>query len=164
MKTSSKVALTCSYCSKVFFRERWKHNASIKKGVTKVYCSRECSDKAKLSNKRVLTKVSPERIANARQGLYREACINCEQKSVGVINSHVNKHGHRRRTKECSCCNHRTVTYEITEDMYVTLDKNSDQQQVNPCMTCAHNKNHSCSFDFPEYLSPDSIDCNHYQQ
>jgi hypothetical protein len=45
--------LTCDHCGKQFEREEWQHNASMKRGRMKTYCSRKCAaDAARSPNRK----------------------------------------------------------------------------------------------------------------
>jgi len=43
-----------------------------------------------------------------------------------------------------------------------TEEPQQQEEQEPKCSSCNHNKGSMCSFDFPEYDTPDSFDCNHY--
>ena len=107
-------------------------------------------------------------------------CPNCGRSAVRVLESKKAQHGQRRR-KECEECKHRFTTYEISSEAYAKHEHflrlhqqlsrlicNSVADQVEggapeiKCLTCFHSINDNCSFDFPEYDTIDSFDCNHY--
>lgn len=104
-------------------------------------------------------------------------CPQCKQPGLRVIESRKTSHGTRRR-KQCECCGFRFTTHEVSADFYEEAQQNlilvsklykllgANQAEPlpleNKCTDCGHNKGGSCAFDFPEYDTPDSFDCNHY--
>jgi hypothetical protein len=107
-------------------------------------------------------------------------CPQCGKSAVRVLESKKAQHGQRRR-KECEDCKHRFTTYEISSEAYAqyehllhlhqqlsklmgtsVVDQIEDRLPEIKCLTCSHNINDNCSFDFPEYHTADSFDCNHY--
>ena len=109
----------------------------------------------------------------------RGKCPSCNGLGVWTIESRKATHGQRRR-KECSLCGHRFTTYEISSEDYAKYDhflymheelcKRLGTFQAQPmmqdkikCTTCHYNNGYECSFDFPEYNTSDSSDCNHYE-
>jgi len=78
----------------------------------------------------------------------------------------------------CECCGIRFTTHEVSADFYEEAQQNlilvsklykllGTNQSValpteNKCTDCSHNRDGGCAFDFPEYDTPDSFDCNHY--
>ncbi len=109
-------------------------------------------------------------------------CPSCGYATLKTIESRKTNLSTRRR-KECSFCGYRTTTHELTDEKFYEL-KTAQQllnrikdilqvqlQLVNvltansdsiPCSTCKHNSGFTCSFGFPEYDSPDAIDCIHH--
>ena len=109
----------------------------------------------------------------------RGKCPSCNGLGVWTIRSRAVTHGQRRR-KECRLCGYRFTTYEISSEHYAKYDhflymheelcKRLGTFEVKPaaqdkitCITCAHNKGDACDYDFPEYNTPDSSDCIHYE-
>ncbi len=107
-------------------------------------------------------------------------CPRCGKSAVRVLESKKAQHGQRRR-KECEECNHRFTTYEIQSETYAkyeqflylhqqlsklvcgsVVDQTENTGPEIKCPTCSYNINDSCSFDFPEYDTAESFDCNHY--
>ena len=109
-------------------------------------------------------------------------CPSCGHATLKTIESRKTNLSTRRR-KECNFCGYRTTTHELTDEKfnelktaYQLLNRIKDILQVQsevlttstsnsnsiPCSTCKHNSGFTCSFDFPEYDSPDAIDCIHH--
>lgn len=105
-------------------------------------------------------------------------CPQCKQPGLRVLESRKASHGTRRR-KRCECCEYRFTTYEVTADFYNEAQQNlllisqlhkllgsqvipSGSTEIK-CKTCIHNEAGRCAFDFPEYDTTDSYDCNHYE-
>jgi hypothetical protein len=107
-------------------------------------------------------------------------CPRCGKSAVRVLESKKAQHGQRRR-KECEECKHRFTTYEIPSETYVkyehflylhqqlsklirgsVVDQTQSKMPEIKCSTCSYNTNDNCSFDFPEYDTSESFDCNHY--
>lgn len=104
-------------------------------------------------------------------------CPQCKQPGLRILESRKTEHGLRRR-KECECCKYRITTYEVSVDFYNEAKQNlilisklqtllgtghlPSQPVTIKCTTCSHNEKGICAFDFPEYDTPDSFDCNHY--
>jgi len=110
------------------------------------------------------------------------ACPNCNEPAFRVIEIRHTKLSTRRR-KQCDVCKHRATTHEVTEDTFKTLKENQSlivklskllfdktieppeeiETLVNKCDDCQFNNGNDCTFNFPEYNTVDSYDCNHYQ-
>ena len=107
-------------------------------------------------------------------------CPQCHQNEIYIIESRKTRDATRRR-RECKSCGYRDTTYEISSHFYVEAEKNAQLVkkfrallsigEIAPitnskgeikCDTCSHNTRSKCSFDFPEFLTEDSIDCNHF--
>ena len=107
-------------------------------------------------------------------------CPRCGKSAVRVLESRKAQHGQRRR-KQCEKCKHRFTTYEIPSETYVkyehflllhqqlselicgsVVDQTKGKMPEVKCLTCSYNINENCSFDFPEYNTAESFDCNHY--
>lgn len=109
-------------------------------------------------------------------------CPSCGHATLKTIESRKTKLSTRRR-KECGFCGYRTTTHELTDETFQELkaaqqllNRIKDTLQIQyqstttsivdqdfiPCSTCKHNSGFTCSFSFPEYDSPDAIDCNHH--
>lgn len=109
-------------------------------------------------------------------------CPSCGHATLKTIESRKTNLSTRRR-KECSFCGYRTTTHELTDEKFnelktaqQLLNRIKDILQVQPqpldtltsdpgfipCSTCKHNSGFTCSFGFPEYDSPDAIDCIHH--
>jgi hypothetical protein len=84
-----------------------------------------------------------------------------------------------RRRKHCGHCGYRVTTHEVSVEFYNRAKENQmivdkfrkllgseepqqQEEQEPKCSDCKYNKGSKCSFDFPEYDTPDSFDCNHY--
>lgn len=105
-------------------------------------------------------------------------CPQCNQPGLRVKESRPTSHGTRRR-KECECCGFRLTTHEVSADFYNEAQQNlilvsklqallgggclPSEQMTIKCGTCTHNQGRSCAFDFPEYDTTESHDCNHYE-
>ena len=104
-------------------------------------------------------------------------CPECKQPGLRVIESRKAVGGKRRR-KKCECCGYRMTTYEVSADFYNEAQQNlilvsklqallgaghlPSEPVTIKCKTCSHNQAGQCAFDFPEYDTTDSYDCNHY--
>ena len=105
-------------------------------------------------------------------------CPQCKQNGLRVLESRKASHGTRRR-KACECCDYRFTTYEVTADFYNEAQQNlllisklqgllgsghlPSEPATIKCKDCIHNEVGRCAFDFPEYDTTDSYDCNHYE-
>jgi hypothetical protein len=112
-------------------------------------------------------------------------CPQCNQSGLRVIESRKSSHSTRRR-KECECCGYRFTTHEVTADFFEEAKRNlylveqlhklmggqplpsgveSPPSGVeNKCGDCQYNKDGCyCVFEFPEYDTVESYDCNHFQ-
>ena len=152
----AKITLTCEKCQQLFERNLSQHRANIRRGRTKSFCSRECANK--VHTKPVNYNVPPERIEACRNARFREECTHCGAKAVRVLESKLDQYSNRRRVKECEICNKRITTYEITKEQYLLLRTIKVNKPI-ACLNCTHNNGDKCSFNFPEYLTPDSDDC-----
>lgn len=104
-------------------------------------------------------------------------CPQCKQHGLRVLESKKASDGQRRR-KKCECCGYRFTTYEVSADFYNKAQQNlilvsklhallggnclASEPVIIKCKTCSHNEQGQCAFDFPEYDTTDSFDCNHY--
>jgi len=116
-------------------------------------------------------------------------CPACGYFSLRVIESRKSKLARRRRF-ECDKCNHRITTHEVSDEFFQEAKRNlyvveklqklmSSSQStsgvespssgtqfkpLNKCSDCRHNKDgFYCEFEFPEYDTAESYDCNHFQ-
>lgn len=101
-------------------------------------------------------------------------CPKCNKKEQVTIESRRTKEGHTRRRKECRACGHRTTTYEI-DDLFYTQAKTMLSQlqslfkllkepvERTECDACVHKTRNGCSYEFPEYGTPEAIDCIFYE-
>ena len=119
-------------------------------------------------------------------------CPQCRQPGLRVIESRKTDFATRRR-KKCEHCGFRVTTYEVTADFYEEAKSNlylvsqlhkllggkplpsgvesppsgvsaSEFRALNKCSDCQHNIDGChCAFDFPEYDTAESYDCNHFQ-
>ena len=105
-------------------------------------------------------------------------CPQCKQNGLRVLESRKAPHGTRRR-KACECCDYRFTTYEVTADFYNEAQQNlllvsklyallsgnalASQPAIIKCADCSYNQGDTCAFEFPEYGTTDSFDCNHYE-
>ena len=104
-------------------------------------------------------------------------CPSCGYFAVRVIESRKSKLARRRRYS-CDKCSHRATTHEVSDDFFQEAKENvriieklrealgAGQAPLlqSRCSSCQHNVNDSCSFDFPEFGTSDSFDCNHFEQ
>lgn len=104
-------------------------------------------------------------------------CPVCKTYSLVTIESRKTDHGTRRR-KECEHCKHRITTHEVSVDFYNEAKQNIivlsklyallsgkalvSEPVIIKCGDCSYNQRGNCAFGFPEYDTPDSFDCNHY--
>ena len=104
-------------------------------------------------------------------------CPQCNQPGLRVIESRKTSHGTRRR-KKCECCGIRLTTHEVSADFYNEAQQNlilvsqlhkllgtgslPQETTAIKCKDCTHNQAGACAFDFPEYDTTESFDCNHY--
>lgn len=104
-------------------------------------------------------------------------CPQCKQSGLRVIESRKTADGTRRR-KKCECCDYRFTTHEVSADFYKEAQQNlilvsklyallsgnalASQPAIIKCADCSHNQGDTCAFEFPEYGTVDSYDCNHY--
>lgn len=114
------------------------------------------------------------------------SCPSCKQPMLKVIESRKTKESTRRR-KECQNCKYRVTTHEVSAKFFQQAKNNAwlvwdilrlvHQNHPSPvlqftsaeatckCNDCNYNINGKrCNFDFPEYDTDDSFDCNHYEQ
>jgi len=103
-------------------------------------------------------------------------CPACGYFSLRVIQSKKSKLARRRRF-ECDKCSHRITTHEVDDAFFQQAKENARiveklrdmlgtaEQSTNTsrCEQCQHNSNGFCSFDFPEFGTPESFDCNHFE-
>ena len=119
-------------------------------------------------------------------------CPQCNQPGLRIIESRKTGLSTRRR-KECECCSYRVTTHEVTADFFEEAKQNqilvaqmrnllgadlpisgvesspsgvspSKFKALNKCSDCQHNiDNCYCAFEFPEYDTAESYDCNHFQ-
>lgn len=104
-------------------------------------------------------------------------CPNCGYFSYRVIESRKSQLARRRRMR-CDKCSHKATTHEVSDDFFQQAKENvriieklrealgAGQAPLpqSRCSGCQHNVNDSCSFDFPEFGTSDSFDCNHFEQ
>jgi len=157
--SSSWVELTCDRCGVYFKRRASEHRSNQKRGRTKCYCSFKCAGK---TPPRVYeSKTESQRIKAARDS-FREQCPSCGERFLAVVASRLNKQGHRRRKKHCLHCNYRFTTIELPEA------EAHGVMSIHPlvCQTCSHNnlEKMCCDFETPEYMTPDSNDCNLFKK
>jgi len=112
-------------------------------------------------------------------------CPQCKEKELKTIESRTTKQSTRRR-KECGACGYRITTHEVSADFFEEAKQNqilvaqmrkllgadlpipgvsvSEFKALNKCSDCQHNKDGCyCAFEFPEYDTAESYDCNHFQ-
>ena len=107
-----------------------------------------------------------------------QRCPKCGEDQFRTIESKPSKLATRRR-KHCSHCGYRVTTHEVSIEFFNRAKENQmivdkfrkllgseepqqQEEQEPKCSDCKYNKGSKCSFDFPEYDTPDSFDCNHY--
>lgn len=102
-------------------------------------------------------------------------CPSCSYFSMKVIETRVTKLAKRRRS-ECQKCGHRITTHEVSDEFFNeakvnarTVEKlrelvsiKTPQVALCKCDSCSHNVADNCSLGFPEFLTPDADDCNHF--
>ena len=97
-------------------------------------------------------------------------CPKCNEKEQATIESRKTKEGFTRRRKECRACGHRATTYEVDDVFYTqgkamfAMVKNlfimfKESKEPSSCDNCVHNQRGSCSYEFPEFGTPEAIDC-----
>lgn len=101
-------------------------------------------------------------------------CPKCKEKEQITLESKRTKEGHTRRRKECRACSHRATTYEV-DDLFYTQAKTmlshvqslfkllKETKPQSSCDQCVHSGRNGCSYDFPEYNTPEAIDCIFYE-
>jgi len=116
-------------------------------------------------------------------------CPACGYFSLRVIESRKSKLARRRRF-ECDKCSHRITTHEVSDEFFQEAKRNlyvveklqklmssspitsevessssgTQFKSLNKCSDCRHNKDgFYCEFEFPEYDTAESYDCNHFQ-
>jgi hypothetical protein len=116
-------------------------------------------------------------------------CPQCKQPGLRVIESRKSTLSTRRR-KKCDYCGYKITTHEVTADFFEEAKQNQilvkqmrnllgadlpipgvepppsgvDFKALNKCSDCQHNKDGCyCAFEFPEYDTAESYDCNHFQ-
>ena len=152
--TNSDVTCTCDHCGVSFMRKQWQVTASIKRGRTKQYCSRECALAVQMKKKKSVQTDWTKQI-----GANKEYCPSCGEKALTIIYTTKNKLGHRYRRKECRNCSERFTTYEVPIEYYNSLT--TKKEQANVCFSCIHNDTTKCSLGIPEYKTAYSSDCFH---
>lgn len=107
-----------------------------------------------------------------------QPCPRCKEPRLKTIESRSTNDVIRRR-KQCTNCGKRVTTYEVSSDFYLLAQRNEtviqninkmlgghdisvDNKLTIKCTDCSYNINRKCSFEFPEYETIDSTDCNHY--
>jgi len=104
-----------------------------------------------------------------------QTCPNCKEDRLITIESRKTKDSTRRR-KRCEFCGYRITTHEVNEEFFKQARQNALLLQqvckllnVLPtsialeepkCNDCQYNKGSHCEYGFPEYNTPESIDCN----
>jgi hypothetical protein len=112
-------------------------------------------------------------------------CPQCNEDKLKTIESRKGKQSTRRR-KECTACGYRITTHEVSADFFEEAKQNqifvtqmrkllgadlpipgvsvSEFRALNKCSDCQHNIDGCyCAFEFPEYDTAESYDCNHFQ-
>jgi hypothetical protein len=101
-------------------------------------------------------------------------CPKCNKKEQVTIESKPTKEKYTRRRKECRACGHRVTTYEVDECFYTqakTMLRNvqnmlklfKETKEHQGCNQCVHSGRDGCSYDFPEFNTPEAIDCIFYE-
>lgn len=113
----------------------------------------------------------------ARAERIRYVCANCGKTAVRVLETKKNREGIRRR-RECSACNHRDTTYEVSQELYrelkeahavnkkiLSLLKLDAFKKVDEktCDNCAHYKNSLCYFEFPDAGGTFAEECSLFE-
>jgi len=116
-------------------------------------------------------------------------CPNCKENQAKTIESRTTSLSIRRR-KECESCGHRFTVHEVSSEFFEESKQNQilifhlrkmlgelplnsgvesppsgvSFKPLNKCSDCQHNKDGCyCAFEFPEYDTAESYDCNHFQ-
>jgi hypothetical protein len=119
-------------------------------------------------------------------------CPQCKEDRLKTIESRTSKQSTRRR-KQCTACGYRITTHEVSADFFEEAKQNqnlvaqmrkllgadlpipgvepppsgvsaSEFRALNKCSDCQHNIDGCyCAFEFPEYDTAESYDCNHFQ-
>ena len=104
-------------------------------------------------------------------------CPACNQKEQVTIESRRTKEGHTRRRKECRACSHRATTYEVddvfysqaktmlsrVQNLFKLFKESKASKEHASCDACVHKTRTGCGYDFPEYNTPEAIDCIFYE-
>lgn len=109
-------------------------------------------------------------------------CPQCKQSGLCVIESRKTPVSTRRR-KQCEHCGFRLTTHEVDVDFFEEAKRNATlvvklhkllnheviphvnqptEQEEARCEDCHYNTGSRCTFDFPEYNTEESSDCNHF--
>lgn len=97
-------------------------------------------------------------------------CPKCKEKEQVTKESRKTKEGYTRRRKECRACGHRATTYEVDDVFYTQANamfatfQNLFKLLKEPkdklsCDQCVHNRHSACSYEFPEFGTPEAVDC-----
>ena len=105
-------------------------------------------------------------------------CPNCKQPGLRVIESRQT-HLSTRRRKQCDYCEARFTTHEVTADFFEEAKQNlllvsqfykllntqptEIKTEESLCVDCIYNNGNQCTYDFPEYDTPESSDCTWYE-
>ena len=147
MRKKEFVTLTCCMCNKEF--ERVKSDrlyALSRRPNSKICCSLACARQ---------TRSKPESKRRKPATQAKEKCMYCGELSIKIIRTITNKRDQRLRRKECSKCDARYTTYEITEEQYKYLSKTREPL----CGPCVHNQDGRCDLGLPEYMTDEAFDC-----
>jgi|DEB0MinimDraft_6_1074348.scaffolds.fasta_scaffold02698_2 hypothetical protein len=143
------ISLQCCVCNKTFTRNKTKHLYSLKtRGHKKICCSPPCARQSKRK---------PEGTKRRQRSLKtKERCFKCNEFAIKIIHTSVNDLSHRLRRKECTNCNYRFTTYEVSKEDYENFTNKKPL-----CNECPQNTGSKCGLDLPEYMTQEAYDCVH---
>jgi hypothetical protein len=113
-----------------------------------------------------------------RDGVALSRCESCHRQTAEVIESRRTRLACRRR-KCCLVCKHRFTEYELSAVEFKRLSAaataldaihralgtatppapDPEPEAPVPCASCRYATASGCSFDYPEYGTPDAADC-----
>lgn len=120
------------------------------------------------------------------QKLVLPRCPKCNEPRLQTIETVKGQQSTRRRRK-CQACGHRVTTHEVSVEFFEQAKKSiffmtqiermfrskshlvdittNARSSDSICDDCQFNvEGRFCNFEFPEYNTEDSYDCNHYKQ
>jgi hypothetical protein len=105
-------------------------------------------------------------------------CPQCKEERLITIESRASILSTRRRRK-CDACGFRSTTHEVSAEFFEQAKQNQTivlqlhkllggeplplAIEETKCPDCIHNKNNQCLFNFPEYNTSETYDCNQFE-